>query len=70
MSNKTNVVNPSGIAGQTHFQVNDDWWGSRGSEWNGQNISHPFYFLITRNDKPIENTDIPQSTFTAVRKCS
>ncbi|TBU31860.1 hypothetical protein BD311DRAFT_818724 [Dichomitus squalens] len=67
VTNQTNVTNPSGRAGQIHFQVDDAWWGSRGSEWNGQNLSHPFYFLITRNDKDIENTDIPQSTFTAVQ---
>ncbi|KAI1793279.1 hypothetical protein LXA43DRAFT_233950 [Ganoderma leucocontextum] len=67
VANQTNVTNPSGRAGQMHFQIDDAWWGSRGSNWDGQNQSFPFYFLITRNDKTIENTDIPQATFTAVQ---
>ena len=65
--NMTNVTNPSGTAGEIHVQVDDRWFGSRGLAWDGSNISFPFYWLITRNDRPIENTDIPQSTFTAVR---
>lgn len=68
VANQTNVTNPSGRAGQVHFQINDTWWGPRGSNWDGQNQSFPFYFLITRNDKSISNTDIPQATFTAVRE--
>ena len=67
--NVTNVVNPTSTAGQHHVQIDDRWWGSRGENWNGQNVSFPFYWLITRNDRPIENSDIPQATFTAVREC-
>ncbi|KAI0352632.1 hypothetical protein OH77DRAFT_1497872 [Trametes cingulata] len=65
--NYTNVPNPLFEAGLKHVQVNDSWWGSRGDQWNGQNISFPFYFVITRNDKPLDNSIIPQSTFTAVQ---
>ncbi|KAM5533598.1 hypothetical protein V8D89_012711 [Ganoderma adspersum] len=67
VANQTNVTNPSGRAGQVHFQINDTWWGPRGSDWDNRNQSFPFYFLITRNDKSITNTDIPQATFTAVQ---
>ncbi|TFK82164.1 hypothetical protein K466DRAFT_311763 [Polyporus arcularius HHB13444] len=65
--NFTNVVNPTRTSGQKHVQVDDRWWGTRGENWNGQNVSFPFYWLITRNDRPIENTDVPQATFTAVQ---
>ncbi|RPD62223.1 hypothetical protein L226DRAFT_544380 [Lentinus tigrinus ALCF2SS1-7] len=65
--NVTNVVNPTRTAGQHHVQIDDRWWGSRGENWNGQNVSFPFYWLVTRNDRPIENSDVPQATFTAVQ---
>ncbi|KAI8986196.1 hypothetical protein BD414DRAFT_52367 [Trametes punicea] len=61
------VPNPVFEAGNKHFQVNDSWWGARGNEWNGQNISFPMYFIITRNDRPLDNSAIPQATFTAVQ---
>lgn len=67
--NITNVTNPANTAGVKHVQVDDRWFGDRGLSWNGENVSFPFYWMITRNDKSIENTDIPQSTFTAVRTC-
>ncbi|CDO71686.1 hypothetical protein BN946_scf184915.g30 [Trametes cinnabarina] len=60
------VPNPVFEAGIKHFQVNDSWWGSRGNSWSGQNVSFPMYFIITRNDKPLDNSAIPQATFTAV----
>ena len=66
--NVTNVSNPANRAGQYHVQIDDRWWGSRGENWNGQNVSFPFYWLITRNDRDITNTDRPQATFTAVRE--
>ncbi|KAI0763614.1 hypothetical protein BD413DRAFT_206777 [Trametes elegans] len=65
--NLTNVENPVYQAGIKHVQVDDRWWGSRGDQWNGQNISFPFYFVITRNDRPLDNSAIPQATFTAVQ---
>ncbi|KAI9058188.1 hypothetical protein FKP32DRAFT_1581745 [Trametes sanguinea] len=61
------VPNPLFEAGSKHFQVNDSWWGSRGNTWNGQNVSFPMYFVITRNDRPLDNSAIPQATFTAVQ---
>ncbi|KAL7280065.1 hypothetical protein ACG7TL_006480 [Trametes sanguinea] len=64
------VPNPLFEAGSKHFQVNDSWWGSRGNTWNGQNVSFPMYFVITRNDRPLDNSAIPQATFTAVPAAS
>ncbi|KAI0333750.1 hypothetical protein GY45DRAFT_234479 [Cubamyces sp. BRFM 1775] len=61
------VPNPFYEAGSKHFQVNDTWFGSRGASWNGQNVSFPMYFIVTRNDRPLDNSAIPQSTFTAVQ---
>ncbi|KAI0670946.1 hypothetical protein C8Q78DRAFT_1078901 [Trametes maxima] len=65
--NATNVENPVNLSGNMHFQVDDRWWGARGAQWNGQNVSFPFYFVITRNDRPLDNNAIPQATFTAVQ---
>ena len=62
------VSNPFYEAGSKHFQVNETWFGSRGANWNGQNVSFPMYFIVTRNDRPLDNSAIPQSTFTAVRE--
>lgn len=66
--NFTNVENPANLAGQKHVHIDDRWWGARGDNWSGQNVSFPFYWLITRNDRDITNTDKPQATFVAVRK--
>lgn len=66
--NFTDVENPLFTSGLIHAQVDDRWWGTRGGQWNGQNISFPFYFIITRNDHPLDNSAIPQATFTAVRE--
>ncbi|EIW59569.1 uncharacterized protein TRAVEDRAFT_64545 [Trametes versicolor FP-101664 SS1] len=65
--NFTDVENPLFTSGLIHVQVDDRWWGTRGNQWNGQNISFPFYFEITRNDHPLDNSAIPQATFTAVQ---
>ncbi|KAI0643162.1 hypothetical protein C8Q79DRAFT_981893 [Trametes meyenii] len=65
--NVTNVENPVNLSGNRHFQVDDRWWGARGAQWSGQNVSFPFYFIITRNDRPLDNNAIPQATFTAVQ---
>lgn len=65
--NFTNVENPANLAGQKHVHIDDRWWGARGDNWSGQNVSFPFYWLITRNDRDITNTDKPQATFVAVQ---
>lgn len=66
--NFTDVPNPLFVSGVKHVQVDDVWFGARGAQWNGQNVSFPFYFVITRNDRPLDNSAIPQATFTAVRE--
>ncbi|KAF7340395.1 hypothetical protein MVEN_01959000 [Mycena venus] len=62
--NFSHVANPSGIAGTVSVPVNDSWWGDAGGSWAGTNISHPFFWVITRADEP--NGGRPQATFTAV----
>ncbi|KAJ7162960.1 hypothetical protein C8R46DRAFT_1352789 [Mycena filopes] len=61
-------VNPRGQAGSVTAQVNDTWWGTRGSNWAGSNISYPFYWLIARAGEPLaDGTEKPQTTFSAVQ---
>lgn len=65
----TNQTNPFGRAGSIAQQVNDTWFPGGGVTYNGSSISYPYYWVITRSDKTLDGTEIPQSTFTAVRKC-
>ncbi|KAJ6455429.1 hypothetical protein C8R45DRAFT_592949 [Mycena sanguinolenta] len=61
-------VNPAGQAGHVSRQVNDTWWGTRGANWDGTNISYPFYWLIARHGESLDDgTLIPQTTFSAVQ---
>ncbi|KAJ7288511.1 hypothetical protein C8J57DRAFT_1280516 [Mycena rebaudengoi] len=63
-----NQTNPKGQSGYVTAQVNDSWWGDRGDNWDGSNISYPFYWMISRSDKPLsEGFQKPQATFTAVQ---
>ncbi|KAJ6584417.1 hypothetical protein B0H19DRAFT_386402 [Mycena capillaripes] len=63
-----NEVNPTGHAGSISKQVNDTWWGSRGADWAGTNISYPFYWLISRAGEPLsDGSQQPQATFSAVQ---
>lgn len=62
-----NHVNPTGTAGYVAAPVNDTWFGSRGSNWNGANISYPFYWIITRSDKELDGTASTQKVFQAVQ---
>ncbi|KAG5220495.1 NAD(P)-binding protein [Salix suchowensis] len=62
-----NVVNPVDQAGSITAQVNDTWFGSDGLKWDGRNVSYPFYWVITRSDKELDGSQLPQSTFRAVR---
>ncbi|KAJ6557286.1 hypothetical protein DFH09DRAFT_986863 [Mycena vulgaris] len=63
-----NVINPKGQAGYITAQVNDSWWGDRGSNWDGANISYPFFWIMSRSDQSLDDaTQKPQATFTAVQ---
>lgn len=62
-----NVQSPNGRAGTFPALINDSWWGSQGSAWNGQNRSYLFYWVITPNGGPLGNSYTPQATFTAVQ---
>jgi len=64
----TNVTNPFGQAGQIARQVDDLWFPDGGVDFNGSSISYPYYWVITRSDKTLDGTEIPQATFTAVRE--
>ncbi|KAF7299205.1 hypothetical protein MIND_00869200 [Mycena indigotica] len=63
-----NVVNPKGRAGSVTAQVNDSWWGDRGANWDNANISYPFFWIMSRSDKSLDDgTQQPQATFSAVQ---
>ncbi|KAK6996794.1 hypothetical protein R3P38DRAFT_1959894 [Favolaschia claudopus] len=63
-----NQVNPRGQAGVVSQQVNDTWWGTRGVDWNGSNISYPFYWLIARHGESLDDgRPKPQATFSAIQ---
>ena len=64
-----NIGNPTNSAGLHHAQVNDTWWGSRGNEWNGTDISFLFQWAITRADKTLDASVERQTIFTGVREC-
>ncbi|KAF8194313.1 hypothetical protein K438DRAFT_1761240 [Mycena galopus ATCC 62051] len=63
-----NQINPTGQSGFVSQQVNDTWWGTRGTDWAGTNISYPFYWLIARAGESLDDgTLVPQTTFSAVQ---
>ncbi|KAJ7366641.1 hypothetical protein DFH08DRAFT_680431 [Mycena albidolilacea] len=63
-----NIVNPKGQAGSITAQVNDSWWGNRATNWNGHNISYPFFWIMSRSDHSLDDgTQQPQATFQAVQ---
>ncbi|KAJ7060863.1 hypothetical protein C8F01DRAFT_1253343 [Mycena amicta] len=65
---KKNHINPKGQAGSVTSQVNDTWWGERGADWAGTNISYPFYWLIARAGEDLDDGTLrPQTTFSAVQ---
>jgi hypothetical protein len=64
-----NQTNPTGLAGSIAKQVNDSWFPDGGLNYNGSPISYTYYWVITRSDVSLDGTEIPQSTFTAVREC-
>ncbi|KAK7056969.1 hypothetical protein VNI00_002687 [Paramarasmius palmivorus] len=62
-----NVTNPTNQAGSVPAQVNDTWFGSRGLNWNGQNVSFPYYWVVQRSDRPLDGSEITQTHFTAIQ---
>ncbi|KAJ7119866.1 hypothetical protein C8R44DRAFT_878253 [Mycena epipterygia] len=63
-----NQINLKQQAGFVNAQVNDSWWGDRGANWAGKNISYPFYWLIARAGESLtDGTLKPQTTFSAVQ---
>ena len=60
--------NPTNRAGDITALVNDTWWGDRGTDYKGQNISYLFYWVITPGGQSLGTNYLPQATFTAVRK--
>ena len=65
-----NVTNPQNEAGLLHAAVNDTWFGDRGTQWNGTNVNFLYYWVVTRADQGLSGPIVPQSQFSAVRKCS
>jgi hypothetical protein len=63
-----NVSNPTNQAGYITALVNDTWFGDDGLKWNGNNISVPFYWVVTPSGQVLDGSAIPQATFTAVRE--
>lgn len=63
----TDQVNPSEMAGVRRAQVDDAWFGTQGLQFNGTNITYPFYWIITRADVVLDGNAMPQATFTAVQ---
>jgi hypothetical protein len=63
-----NQTNPFGRAGTIAKQVDDEWFPNGGVTFNGSSITYPYYWVITRSDATLDGTEIPLSTFSAVRK--
>ena len=38
------------------------------SKWDCQNLSYPFYWAIIRSEASLDGSELPQSTFTAIRE--
>lgn len=65
---KRNYLNPFLDAGYYPAQINDTWFGTEGNNWNGQNTSFPYYWVITRSDKGLDGTEQSQPIFSAIRE--
>lgn len=59
--------NPTNRAGDITALVNDTWWGDRGTDYKGQNISYLFYWVITPGGQSLGTDYLPQAAFTAVQ---
>ncbi|KAI0917378.1 hypothetical protein AcW1_007424 [Taiwanofungus camphoratus] len=65
--NFTNCVNPSGQAGLVRAEVDDSWFGAQGSNWNGENMSYPFYWVISPSTEALDGSQSSLATFAAVQ---
>lgn len=63
----TNRTNPTADAGYYSALVDDRWFGSSGSQWNGANISRSYYWIVKRNDQALDGSETTQAIFTAVQ---
>ena len=63
-----NQTNTRGEAGVLSTPVNDSWWGDRGTQWQGSNVTFLYYWVVTRSDQGLADTFTPQAQFSAVRK--
>lgn len=63
-----NQTNPRGQAGYVTAQVDDTWFGTRGTGWSGKNISLPFYWVVQPAGSALDGSEVAQATFTAVRE--
>ncbi|THV03889.1 hypothetical protein K435DRAFT_851487 [Dendrothele bispora CBS 962.96] len=54
-------------AGNFQTPVNDSWWGEEGANWNGQNISRPFYWVVIPSTTTLDGSQPTQTHFTAVQ---
>ncbi|PPQ93083.1 hypothetical protein CVT25_003115 [Psilocybe cyanescens] len=60
--------NPPDRAGMVTAQVNDTWFGANGLNFQGTNVSFPYFWVIIRSDATLANGNfIPQPIFTAVQ---
>ncbi|KAK0464419.1 uncharacterized protein EV420DRAFT_1516299 [Desarmillaria tabescens] len=62
-----NQTNPRNQAGSLTAQVNDTWLGTGGADWSGSNLTYTFYWVVTRNDKELDGSELTQTHFTAVQ---
>ena len=63
-----NQTNPTDSAGVRRAKVNDTWWGQAGAAWDGTDVNFFFYWVVTRNDVPLDGSAVSQPIFTAVRE--
>ncbi|KZT11853.1 uncharacterized protein LAESUDRAFT_808813 [Laetiporus sulphureus 93-53] len=63
----TNQTNPSTTSGSVSVCVNDTWFGADAANWDGENITSAYYWVITPSTKTEVIYQSPQSTFSAVQ---
>ncbi|KAI0074062.1 hypothetical protein K474DRAFT_114745 [Panus rudis PR-1116 ss-1] len=62
-----NVTNPRDRAGVIRSTVDDTWFGPRGAEWKGGNMSYLYYWVVTGPNDDVQRQGLPQPIFTAVQ---
>lgn len=65
--NVTNYPNPYPNAGQYDACVDDAWFGSRGANWDGQNITYEYFWEISPVTATAAGDKTPLATFTVVQ---